>query len=263
LNTTLSQVKNKVAILSSKLFGGTNDAASHEDNLLFKKGVHVQQKDKLQYRILLPDGFDLQKKYPLVFMLHGSGERGSDNASQLINGAALFLNNRARFPAIVIFPQCSKNGYWANVHISNEQYDFQIGGEPTRDMDLLLGLVDEFLAKPYVDKNRIYVGGLSMGGMGAFELLRRRTDAFAGAFAICSGDNALNAKAYAKTVPLWVFHGENDHVVSLNYSETIVAAITQSGGKPRFTIYTGVGHDSWTNAFAEPQLLPWLFGNSK
>ena len=268
MNYTLSQLKNKVSTLYSKLLGATSGAVNHGDNNLFEKGVYTQQKDKLQYRILFPQQFDPLKKYPLVFMLHGSGERGSDNNAQLTNGASLFLDNREHYPAIVIFPQCSKNGYWSNVHITyeakgNERLDFQAGGEPTRDMGLLLGILDDFLTRPYIDKNRVYVGGLSMGGMGTLELLRRRTDVFAAAFCICGGDNSLNAKVYALNVPLWIFHGENDNVVAPSYSESIVASIEQFGGKPRFTLYTGVGHDSWINAFAEPQLLPWLFGNSK
>jgi predicted peptidase len=268
LNYTLSQIKNKVSALYSKLLGLKTGIINHGDTNLFEKGAYTQKKDTLQYRILFPDGFDPIKKYPLVFMLHGSGERGNDNNAQLANGASLFLDSRERYPAIVVFPQCSKNGYWSNVHLSyeangNEHLDFQIGGEPTRDMSLLLGAVDEFLNRPYVDKNRVYLGGLSMGGMGTLELLRRRTDVFAAAFCICGGDNGFNAKAYAQNVPLWIFHGENDNVVAASYSESIVTAIEEFGGKPRFTLYKGVGHDSWTNAFAEPELLPWLFGNSK
>jgi predicted peptidase len=245
-------------------------ATNAQDHDLFEAGAYTYKKDRLNYRILFPADFDPLKKYPIVFILHGSGERGNDNNAQLANGASLFLDagTRRRFPAIVVFPQCSKNGYWSNVHVTNEanggeRLDFQLGGEPTRDMSLLLSLIDEFVAKAFVDSNRVYVGGLSMGGMGALELLRRRTEVFAAAFCICGGDNSLNAKAYAEKVPLWIFHGENDNVVAPQYSESISAAIEKFGGKPRFTIYRGVGHDSWNNAFAEPQLLPWLFGYSK
>ncbi len=239
-----------------------------QDFTSFRKATYSQKKEKLNYRILYPENFSTSKQYPLVFVLHGSGERGNDNNSQLTNGAFLFLKSSQRFPAIVIFPQCSKTGYWSNTHVTyeedgGERFDFQLGGEPTRDMNLLLGLIDDFLKKPYVDTNRVYAGGLSMGGMGTFELLRRRTDVFAAAFSICGGDNVLNAKVYAQKVPLWIFHGENDKVVSPEFSESITNAIKKSGGKPRYTLYPGVGHDSWNNAFADPQLLPWLFGNSK
>ena len=43
----------------------------------------------------------------------------------------------------------------------------------------------------------------------------------------------------------------------------MIAAIEQAGGKPDYTEYEGVGHDSWTKAYAEPTLLDWLFAQKK
>ncbi|MBW4891249.1 prolyl oligopeptidase family serine peptidase [Mucilaginibacter sp. HMF5004] len=235
----------------------------------YKRDSYSLKKETISYRILFPSNFDSEKTYPLVLVLHGSGERGNDNSVQLNNGGALFLQNKflQNDPAIVIFPQCSKDGFWANVHIDttpdgNVQHNFQIAGEPTRDMALLLGAIDDFLSKPYVDKDRVYVGGLSMGGMGTLELLRRRPNVFAAAFSICGGDNALNAKSYAQT-PLWLFHGEDDTIVPAAHSKDISTAIEKFGGKPKLTLYQNVAHNSWSNAFAEPELLPWLFLHSK
>lgn len=99
-----------------------------------------------------------------------------------------------------------------------------------------------------------------MGGMGTFELLRRRPNVFAAAFAICGGDNVENVKHY-KDVPLWIFHGEDDSIVPASHSITIVEKLKELGSKPRFNLYPGVDHNSWDNAFAEPKLLRWLFRN--
>jgi predicted peptidase len=130
-------------------------------------------------------------------------------------------------------------------------------------MKSLLGLIAQMLDKPYVDKHRVYVGGLSMGGMGTFELLRRKPDIFAAAFPICGGDNSLNAKIYAKKVPIWIFHGAKDDVVLADHSITMVNAIKSAGGNPRFTLYPNDNHNCWDDAFAEPYLMPWLFSNTK
>ena len=95
-------------------------------------------------------------------------------------------------------------------------------------MQTLMGLVEEFLDKPYADKHKIYIGGLSMGGMGTFEIIGRKPNIFAAAFAMCGGDNTLNAKKYAKKVPIWVFHGEKDSVVPYTHSESIVCRYKRS-----------------------------------
>jgi predicted peptidase len=99
--------------------------------------------------------------------------------------------------------------------------------------------------------------------MGTYELLRREPNIFAAAFAICGGDNTLNVKKYAKKVPLWIFHGAKDDVVPVDHSTVVVEAIKAAGGDPKFTIYPNDNHNSWDDAFAEPQLLPWLFEHSK
>jgi predicted peptidase len=237
----------------------------------FEKGLYAEKKDTLPYQILMPENFDPQKKYPLVIVLHGAGERGNDNEAQMKYGTGLFLNAAARekYPAIVIYPQCPANGFWSNVKyrrdtVANKNvFDFQEGGAPTKSMTALMGLVDNFLDKPYVNKHQVYIGGLSMGGMGTFEIIRREPKVFAAAFAICGGDNTNNARIYAKKVPLWIFHGGKDDTVSPDHSLVMVEAIKAAGGDPKFTLYPNDGHNSWDDAFAEPDLLPWLFGHVK
>lgn len=239
-------------------------------NGAFDKGTYLQKTDTLPYRILFPKKFDPSKKYPLVIVLHGAGERGNNNEAQLAYGPKLFLTDSIRdnYPAIVVYPQCPKSSYWSNVKIdTNEvgkrQFHFQEGGEPTVAMRSLLGLVDQLVDKPFVSKKQVYIGGLSMGGMGTFEMLRRKPKLFAAAFTICGGDNTNNASKYAKKVPLWIFHGNNDSVVPVDHSMVMADAVRNNGGDPKLTIYPGVDHNSWDNAFAEPQLIPWLFSHSK
>jgi predicted peptidase len=242
-----------------------------QGNSSFDRGSYIAKGDTLPYRILFPQNFDPTKKYPLILVLHGAGERGNNNESQLIYGTKLFLKDtiREKYAAIVLYPQCPALGYWSNVKIEEDsvthqdKFVFQTNAAPTRSMKSLLGLVDQFLDKPYVNKHKVYVGGLSMGGMGTYEIIARKPNVFAAAFAICGGDNSLNAKKYAKKVPLWIFHGEKDNVVPYTHSEVMVAAIKEAGGDPKYTLYPNDGHNSWNDAFAEPLLIPWLFSHSK
>jgi predicted peptidase len=244
--------------------------AQAQVNSAFDRGSFINKTDTLAYRILFPKKFDPAKKYPLIIVLHGAGERGHDNDSQLKYGPKLFLEDtiRQNYPAIVVFPQCPENGFWSNVKVEQNdagkfKFNFQEGGEPTKAMHALLGLVDQMLDKPFVSKKQVYIGGLSMGGMGTFEILRRKPNTFAAAFAICGGDNTNNVGKYAKKVPLWIFHGQKDSVVPFDHSQVVVDALIAAGATPKFTIYPNDDHNSWDDAFAEPNLIPWLFLHKK
>ncbi|WP_416307882.1 prolyl oligopeptidase family serine peptidase [Neptunicella sp. SCSIO 80796] len=227
----------------------------------FEEGQFKQ----LDYRILYPADFDPAKQYPLVLVLHGAGERGDDNKAQLVHGSQLFLQPQVRekFPAIVIFPQAPKSDYWANVDVDRSgprpKFSFKDGGKPTTSMALVMELMDNFSSQSYVDNSRIYVGGLSMGGMGTFEILSRKPDIFAAAFAICGGGDPAIVSRYRNGLPIWIFHGEKDDIVSPRYSRQMADAISKQGGKVKLTLYPEANHNSWDSAFAEPQLLPWLF----
>ncbi len=233
----------------------------------YSREVFIKGSDSLLYRLLLPENFDPAKKYPVLFVLHGAGERGNNNEAQLTHGGKLFQSERMRkdFPAIVIFPQCPTKDFWANVQFNNtaERFAFQKGGEPGKAMTLLIGLVENFKSLKYTDNDKFYVGGLSMGGMGTLEILRRKPKMFAAAFAICGGDNIENVKKYKK-VPLWFFHGEKDNVVPVEKSKVVVAELKRlKVADVKFTLYPDANHNSWDPAFAEAELLPWLFSHSR
>ncbi|MGE6221663.1 prolyl oligopeptidase family serine peptidase [Nubsella zeaxanthinifaciens] len=245
-----------------------NVSAFAQDFSLFKKEEFITNGDTIKYRILYPKNFDAAKKYPVVLFLHGRGESGNDNQKQLTHGAKMFLNENFRNSneVITIFPQCSENSYWANVEIESVQdkrfFTFVKGGQPTKAMSLLLAFTNSYFKNNFVDPTKIYVGGLSMGGMGTFEILRRKPNTFAAAFAICGGDNVENVKKY-KNVPLWIFHGGLDDVVTPQFSYGVYRELKKLGHEPKFTVYLKANHNSWDSAFAEPELFPWLFSHHK
>lgn len=233
----------------------------------FSKEHYIDKGDTLNYRMLLPKDFSESKSYPLVLFLHGAGERGSDNIKQLTHGSKWFVQNRDSFPAIVIFPQCPQDDYWANVSVDRTTMPltlkFPNNGEPTKALSLVMQLMDTMLAKSFINRQQVYVGGLSMGGMGTFEILSRKPDTFAAAFAICGAGKPESVKAYAQNVPMWIFHGANDNVVDPQASIDMVSAILKYGGTPNFSLFANDNHNSWDSAFAEPQFLPWLFSKYK
>lgn len=244
---------------------------SAQDLSLFKKEWLFQSGDTLPYRILLPKNFDATKKYPLIMFLHGRGESGSDNEKQLVHGAKLFLadSNRNNFPAIVVFPQCPVNSYWSNVQMVAEgskgaarSFYFTKDGEATQAMKMVMALMGNLYARYKIQDNQVYIMGLSMGGMGTFELVRRMPNTFAAAVPICGGANTATAGSLTKT-NWWVFHGGKDDVVLPKYSEDMVKSMKKYRVPVKFTLYPQANHNSWDPAFTEPDLLKWLFKQKK
>jgi predicted peptidase len=232
----------------------------------YKFATYEHDGQRLPYRILLPEGYDMQKKYPLLLFLHGAGERGSDNELQLTHGSDQFLTTKFRkeHPAIIVFPQCPKGAYWATILNREGPLKFSYAKRPKKNptLDLVEGMLKELLSNYEIDKSRIYVGGLSMGGMGTFELVYRNPRLFAAAFAICGGANPKIARKIKR--PVWrIDHGEVDSVVPIALSEQMFTALKKKKAQVNFNRYPEVNHNSWDNVFKDPSFLPWLFSQSK
>ncbi|MBL7724486.1 MAG: prolyl oligopeptidase family serine peptidase [Chitinophagaceae bacterium] len=239
-----------------------------QDLNLFQKKQFIIGNDTLPYRLLLPENYNASKKYPLVFFMHGAGERGNDNEKQLVHGAKLFLREEVRkdYPAIIVFPQCPQNSFWSNVDFKMENgkriFGFKAEGEPTLAMKMAQELLYSIIKDYPVNKRQVYAGGLSMGGMGTFEIVRRNPKLFAAAFPICGGAEPSTASVMKKT-KWWVFHGGKDDVVPPELSEKMVDALKAVKAAVKFTLYPDANHNSWDPAFAEPELLSWLFKQKK
>jgi|SRR5210317_226757 predicted peptidase len=225
-----------------------------------------KQGEVMPYQLLKPINFSPNINYPLVIILHGAGERGDDNISQLSHGSSLFLdsNIRKRFPAFVLFPQCPEGKYWATVLSREGPNKFVYSATPDSNLvlDVLTDLLSDLDSLYHFDKNRMYIGGLSMGGMGTFEMVYRNPQKFAAAFAICGGANPAIAKSMNYT-PFRIDHGEVDDVVPFILSKKMVDALRDSGAEVIWNLHPGVNHNAWDTVFSDPELLPWLFNHSK
>lgn len=230
----------------------------------FKNASFMVNGYTLPYQVMLPENYDETKAYPLVVFLHGAGERGDDNQKQLVHGKQFLIDNFQRaYPAIVIVPQCPAGNYWANItrhQIDNKTtFTFGLTNDPTQPMNTLIALINDWLSSGKVDLTRVYAGGLSMGGMGTFELLWRMPQTFAAAFPICGGGDVGKVSLYARTTAVWIFHGADDSVVPVEYSRVMYNRLKELGSTVEYTEYEGVNHNSWDNVFQEKTLIPWLF----
>lgn len=230
-----------------------------------KKMFHTSYQNSLLFNILYPQKFVAEEvqleKYPLILFLHGSGERGNDNEIQILHIKDLFLNsaNYKKYPAFVIAPQCPKDKMWVDVKWNLDKHI--ITPNPSESMHLTMDLIDSLVKKYPIDKNRIYITGLSIGGFGTWDAIARYPDKFAAAIPICGAGDENTAKLIAG-IPIWAFHGADDKAVKVERSRNMIIAIKREGGNPLYTEYEGVGHGSWIPAYKETELLKWLFKQS-
>lgn len=217
---------------------------------------------KLPYRIMAPAKIEPGKKYPLVIFLHGAGERGTDNAVQLVHGMSDFASaeNREKYPAFVVAPQCPQELQWVAVPWAADSH--KMPEKPTAALAATLDLVTSLEKELPVDSHRLYITGLSMGGYGTWDAIQRQPKRFAAAAPICGGGDPAYSKEI-KDIPVWAFHGDKDDVVKAARSTQMIDALKAVGGKPKYTLYPGVGHNSWSATYANPEFYAWLFAQKK
>lgn len=233
----------------------------------YERNVFVpSQGDSLPYRLLRPEMEKAGEKYPLVLFLHGGGERGNDNDKQLVHGGQMFLNpvNREKYPAYVLIPQCPTDGYWAY----NSRPTSFIPAEMPINQDIsmvfrtLRQLLESYLKMPEIDKDRIYIVGLSMGAMGTYDMVGRYPELFAAAIPICGTVNPKHL-LNVKDIAFRIFHGDADNVVPVLGSREAYKILKMIGVYVDYIEFPGCGHDSWTPAFNYPGFMEWLFKQKK
>lgn len=195
------------------------------------------------YLLYLPEDYQEEgKKFPLLFFLHGAGERGNNLDLLFKYGPARQVKEGLKLPFVIVAPQCSRGTYWST-HV-------------------LKDLLEEILNTYSIDVNRIYLTGVSMGGYGTWALAIDYPEKFAAIAPICGGGNpALVYKI--KDIPTWVFHGAKDDIVPLQESVVIVEALKNVNESVKFTVYPDLKHDSWTRTYNNPELYKWFLDNKK
>ncbi len=212
-----------------------DETTSPQKEAQFEKTIAVTA--KLNYLLFLPESYGKDdKQWPAIMFLHGSGESGSDLSLVKKHGPPKIVETKRDFPFIVVSPQSARRGWNA---------------------DVLAALLDEIVLSYQVDRDRVYLTGLSMGGYGTWSLAAAYPKKFAAIVPICGGGSTEDAPRL-KDLPIWVFHGAKDDAVPLKRSEEMVEAIEAAGGKVKFTVYPEAEHDSWTAAYDDPELYAWL-----
>ena len=126
----------------------------------------------------------------------------------------------------------------------------------------LKDLIDSVADELSIDKTRIHLTGISMGGYGTWSMGIAFPDYFASLAPICGGGVSW-ATGCLTDVPIWAFHGDKDSVVPVRNSIEMVDAIASRNGKAKLTLFHNVDHDSWDPAFRETRLIEWMLSQKR
>jgi len=201
--------------------------------------------------LYVPRDYDPKQEWPLVVFLHGVGECGNDGIRHTEVGIGKAIRrNPKRFPCLVLFPQCPKDYVWEEV------YPGWADGAGNA-LPFVDDAIAQVLAHYSIDRDRISLTGLSMGGFGTFVYGAQRIDTFSALMPICGGGRVEEAGTLAR-LPMWVFHGADDTVVPPRLSREMVDAIKAAGGDIQYTEFPDTDHNSWDKAYGKRQAIEWL-----
>ena len=236
----------------------------------FKEGwsTYVYEKDgvTLSFAMFIPYGYSSDKEYPLLLNLHGDGNVGKD-VLQILESGEITFGRRAAAEykeTIVVVPASTKT--WMQVSkdadgniYKNFSYD---NATPSKELETVVKLIDECAEKMAVDTDRLYISGYSKGCMSSWYLMSKYPDKFAAATIACgSGDISIASKI--SHIPIWVFAGDVDTIVSYDAVKAMYDAYTAAGGRGKFTTCTGLGHGISSRLQSEAELISWLYSQEK
>ena len=220
-------------------------AAEPEPGKQVEQVFKTSEAAEVGYLLYLPENYKPGSALPVMLFLHGRGE--SDGPLSVVAkwGPSQLVARGEKLPYILVSPQCPKADNWSSA----------------TQQARLLELLDSIVVKFGANKDRIYLTGLSMGGSGSWRMAADHPERFAAVVPICGRGQTTDADKL-KSLPIWVFCGDQDGVFKSN--EELVQTVVQAGSQSiRFTSLENVGHNSWSAAYATPDLYQWLDRQSR
>jgi predicted peptidase len=198
---------------------------------------------KIGYLLFLPQGYEESKQpWPLMLFLHGAQESGTNLASLKRNGPPKYVETHPAFPFILVSPQYHSGNDW--------------------DKSTLMALLDDVIGKYRADTRRIYLTGLSMGGSATWSLAAAHPGTFAAVVPVSGVGDPADARKLA-ALPIWVFHGAKDPIISVEWSRKMVAAIRAEGGNIQYTEFPDAHHNIWAKTYNNSRLYKWLLSQKR
>ncbi|MDC6366904.1 MULTISPECIES: prolyl oligopeptidase family serine peptidase [Flavobacteriaceae] len=208
---------------------------------LIEDELQTVTKENYKYYLYYPAAYESNpdEEFGLLLFLHGGGDAGKQLNHIQKSGPPKLLAEGYKFPFLVLAPSHPHQKKWWNT-------------------SAVVQLLDSIVATNRVDKNRIYLTGLSRGGSAAWEMATQYPNKFAAMAVVCGMAPLPYAHWINKKMPIWVFHGDQDDVIDVKESDQMVAKLKQMGYQVNYTRYSGVGHNSWERAYTTDSLYTWF-----
>jgi poly(3-hydroxybutyrate) depolymerase len=232
------------------VLGGLADLPAQDEIIrrLERRSYADAQGDTMPYYLLTPADYESSKVYPLVVFLHGSGERGDSLAPVLpYNGAYEFIQTAQAYSYFMLIPQAPDGTWW----------------DYPRDVQLVLGLLEDAREQFLIDPDRMYITGLSMGAFGMWRMVSEEPNLFAAGISVAGGLKDLSAAPAIAHIPFRVFHGTDDSLVAVTASRATVDALQEAGGAVEYVEYEGEDHWIWARVYTDSEVIDWLFAQEK
>lgn len=211
--------------------------------LFMEKNMEERVICGLRCVVRYPENFDSGKKYPTVLYIHGAGTIGND-IEKLKNNVFWKHADRHNLPCVFFAPQCDEGKVWFDLFEKLESFAKAV------------------LEFDFVDKERYYVTGASMGGYATWQISMSLNTLFAAAIPVCGGGMYWYS-GRLKNMPVWAFHGENDPTVFCEESVKMVEGINKRGGNAKLTVYPDTEHNAWDPTYKNPEVWAWLFSQRR
>lgn len=218
-------------------------------NFLFPLQSLAQEKPKVNYKHLtyLPKNYNADtSKLPLVIYLHGGSQKGNDLEKLKVYGLPYLVKQGKEFDFIMVAPQCPDGKYWSTENWFDSLYN-------------------EITVNYRVDKRRVYVTGISMGGYGTYIAALDHSEKIAAIVPLCGGvnDGDMTRICTLKGIPILTYHGTADKDIDIHETERIEESLKKCNGNITFHRLLDEGHGIQHLYETKPEIYEWMLSHRK
>ncbi|CAI4032363.1 hypothetical protein DNFV4_02793 [Nitrospira tepida] len=158
------------------------------------------------FALSVPENYQPSSDYGLVICLHGAGFTGEAYLDR--------WKPRLGDEYILACPTYGRGAWW------NRSAE-----------ELVLATIRAVWSRYRIDRNRVFLTGMSNGGIGAWIIGMHHADLFAGLAPMASGiDDVLYPfLSNLRTTPVYIIHGSQDEVMPVRLSRELAAELTKLG----------------------------------
>ncbi|MDW3193339.1 MAG: PHB depolymerase family esterase [Cytophagales bacterium] len=173
------------------------------------------------YWLYLPKAYEQKRKWPMIMYLQGGEASASPNPNTVRDAGPFYYITQPKSvlpDSFVIVNPHMRTGSRAD----RQWY---------KNAAELAQIVDEVVANHNVDPDRVYLAGLSRGGIGTWGTAKRFPEKFAAIIPVAGALTCKSRCEEIKNMPMWIMHNTGDPVIEYDYAESTVIHFESEFGK--------------------------------